>query len=176
VRRLRYSVAASLDGFIAGPKGEYDWIVMDPAIDFEAYFKEFDTLVMGRRTFEVTQAQGGGGTMPGIKVIVLSRTLRQSDYPDVTVVSSAAEDFVAELKTRPGKDIWLFGGGALFRSLLDAGLVDTIEVGVMPALLSEGVPLLPPGKRVTGLRLSESKTLPSGIVMLSYSLNAPAVQ
>ncbi len=171
MRRLRYSVAASLDGFITGPKGEYDWIVMDPAIDFAAYFKQFDTLVMGRRTFEV--AQGQGPAMPGMRVIVFSRTLRPSDYPEVTVVSSAAEDFVAELKAQPGKDIWLFGGGALFRSLLDAGLVDTVEVGVMPVLLSEGVPLLPAGKRVTGLRLSESKTLPSGIVMLSYALNAP---
>lgn len=175
MRRLRYSVAVSLDGYIAGPKGEYDWIVMDPAIDFEAYFKQFDTLVMGRRTFEVAHGQSGGGTMPGMKVIVFSRTLRQGDYPDVTVVSSAAEDFVAELKTKPGKDIWLFGGGALFRSLLDAGLVDTLEVAVMPVLLSEGVPLLPAGRRLTGLRLTESKTLPSGIVMLSYALSAPSV-
>lgn len=81
---------------------------------------------------------------------------------------------MAELKAQAGKDIWLFGGGALFRSLLDAGLVDTIEVGVMPVLLSEGIPLLPAGPRVTGLRLTESKTLPSGIVMLSYSLNSSA--
>lgn len=78
MRRLRYSVAVSLDGFIAGPKGEYDWIVTDPAIDFEAYFKEFDTVVIGRRTFEVAQAQGGGGR-PGLNVIVFSRTPRLSN-------------------------------------------------------------------------------------------------
>jgi dihydrofolate reductase len=57
MRRIRYQVAASLDGFIAGPKGEFDWIIMDPAIDFEAFYKEFDTVLMGRRSFE---AAGGG--------------------------------------------------------------------------------------------------------------------
>ena len=58
-RRLRYQVAVSLDGFIAGPNGEYDWIVMDPSIDFAALFKEFDTAVMGRKTYEVLTAQVG---------------------------------------------------------------------------------------------------------------------
>lgn len=56
-RRLRYGVAVSLDGFIAGPNGEHDWIVMDPSIDFAAMFREFDTAVMGRRTYEVLAAQ-----------------------------------------------------------------------------------------------------------------------
>lgn len=102
-RRLRYQVAVSLDGFIAGPNGEYDWIVMDPAIDFAALFKEFDT----------------------------ARTL--------------------------------------FRSLLDAGLVDTVEVAVVPVLLGAGVPLLPPGA-TTKLVLADQKALPSGIVALSYSV------
>lgn len=74
-RRLRYQVAASLDGFIAGPNGEHDWIVMDPAIDFAALFEEFDTAVMGRKTYEVLAAQGDGGALPGLDVIVFSRTL-----------------------------------------------------------------------------------------------------
>jgi dihydrofolate reductase len=74
-RRLRYQVAASLDGFIAGPDGDYDWIVMDPAIDFGALYAEFDTAVMGRKTYEVQTAQGGHGAMPGMEVIVFSRTL-----------------------------------------------------------------------------------------------------
>lgn len=172
MRRLRYSVAMSLDGFIAGPNGEYDWIIMDPAIDFAAFFKEFDTLVMGRHTFEVA-GQGSGGAMPGMKAIVCSRTLRASDYPDVTITADAAET-VSALKAQPGKDIWLFGGGGLFRSLLDAQLVDTIEVGVIPILLSQGVPLLPAGQRSPVLRLTDSKTLPSGIVGLSYALQYDA--
>ena len=168
-RRVRYSVAVSLDGFIAGPKGEFDWIIMDPTLDFDAYFKQFDTFLLGRRTFEMTRQGGAGGTTKGTQTIVFSRSLRQSDYPDVLITSKVAET-ISRLKKEPGKDIWLFGGGALFRSVLDAGLVDTVEVAVMPILLSQGVPLLAAGKRSPALQLMETKTLPSGTVMLSYNV------
>jgi dihydrofolate reductase len=169
MRRLRYSVAMSLDGFIAGPNGEFDWIIMDPAFDFAALFREFDTLLMGRRTFELVR-QNPAKTMTGMQTVVFSRTLSASDYPGVTITANLTET-VSALKAQPGKDLWLFGGGELFRSLLDAKLVDTIEVAVMPVLLSQGIPLLPAGTRSPSLRLSHSKTLPSGIVMLTYSLH-----
>lgn len=169
-RRVRYSVAMSLDGFIAGPNGEYDWIIMDPSFDFAAVFAQFDTFLMGRRTFEFTQQSGGGGSMgSGTQTIVFSRTLRQSDYPKVVVSSKVAET-IAALKEKPGKDIWLFGGGELFRSVLDAGLIDTVEVAVVPVMLSQGVPLLPAGSRSPVLKLTEAKSLPTGIVLLSYAL------
>ena len=169
-RRVRYQVAVSLDGFIAGPNGEYDWIVMDPAIDFAALFKEFDTVIMGRKTYEVTTAQGGHGGMPGLEVVVFSRTLRPVTYKGVRILSDDPRDVLPALKAKPGRDIWLFGGGNFFRSLLEAGLVDTVEVAVMPVLLGSGIPLLPPGAS-TKLTLVDQKTLPaSGIVALSYSI------
>ncbi|PYO09791.1 MAG: dihydrofolate reductase [Gemmatimonadetes bacterium] len=169
-RRLRYHVAVSLDGFIAGPNGEYDWIVADPSIDFAALFKEFDTAVMGRKTYELLTAQGGHGAMPGLEVVVFSRTLPAATYPGVRIFNDDPSKIVAALKAKPGRDIWLFGGGILFRSLLDAGLVDTVEVAVIPVLLGAGVPLLPPGA-TTKLVLADQKTLPaSGIVALSYSV------
>src|SRR5437764_2047362 len=89
VRRIRYQVAASLDGYIAGPKGEADWIIMDPDIDFRALFAQFDTLLVGRKTFE---AMGGakqkGSVMPGMQVVVFSRTLKRGDFPKLTIVGS----------------------------------------------------------------------------------------
>ncbi len=168
-RRLRYQVAVSLDGFIAGPNGEYDWIVPDPAVDFRALYKEFDTVVMGRKTYEVITAQGGHGAMPGLKVVVFSRTRPPAEYPGVSILRDPAK-VVEALKREKGRDIWLFGGGELFRSLLDAGLVDTVEVAVNPVLLGSGIPLLPPGAS-TKLTLADRKILPrSGMVMLAYSV------
>ena len=126
MRRVHYSVAMSLDGYIAGPNDESDWIIMDPDIDFEALMKRFDTFLMGRRTFEAA----GGGAMSGKATVVASRTLRPEDYPNVTILNDGIEEAVSRLRAEPGKDIWLFGGGSLFRSLLNAGLVDTVEVGL----------------------------------------------
>jgi dihydrofolate reductase len=172
VRRLRYQVASSLDGYIAGPHGEFDWIVMDPDIDFATLFAQFDTAVMGRKTFLTTLEQGGSGAMPGLDVVVFSRTLRPADYPAVSIVNSDPAEHVRSLKAKPGKDIWLFGGGELFRTLLAAGLVDTVEPAVVPVLLGAGIPLLPSPASRTTLSLSGHRLYPkSGIVLLEYTVS-----
>jgi dihydrofolate reductase len=159
----------SLDGFIAGPNGENDWIVMDPEIDFAALFAQFDTFLVGRRTFE-GMAQAGMVGKRG-RMLVFSRTLAQADYPDVTIVSGSETETIGRLKEEPGKDVWLFGGGVLFRSLLDLGLVDTVEIAVVPVLLGGGVPLLPPGANTTKLRLTKTRVYrSSGIVGLEYDV------
>jgi dihydrofolate reductase len=105
-------------------------------------------------------------------VVVVSRTLAAADFPEVTIISNDVPEKINALKARSGKDIWLFGGGALFRSLLDAGLVDRVEVAIMPVLLGQGIPLLPAGEPSHKLRLAGSKTLPSGIAMLTYECQA----
>jgi dihydrofolate reductase len=169
-RRVRYSVAMSLDGFIAGPNGEADWIIMDPEIDFKAIYSPFDTLVMGRRTYEAMKGAGGGGSMPGMQVFVFSRTLRQEDHPGVAIVDDP-EGLMAELRAKPGKDVWLFGGGSLFRSFAELELVDTVEVAVIPVLLGEGVPLLPsPAKRVTLKLAGHRLYAKTGIMSLEYAV------
>ena len=169
MRRVRFSVAMSLDGYIAGPNGESDWIVMDPDIDFSALMGAFDTVLLGRKTYEATRQQGGGGAMPGVQAYVFSRTLRQADCPGV-IVSDKPAEAVPELKSRPGKDIWLFGGGLLFRSLLELGLVDAVEVAVIPVLLGGGVSLLPHPAREAKLRLVKHQIYEkTGTVSLEYA-------
>jgi dihydrofolate reductase len=176
MKRLRYQVAASLDGFIAGPDGSYDWIVMDPAIDFGALYGEFDTAVMGRKTYEAGLAMGGDMAMPGIDVVVFSRSLPPATRKGLRLTNEDPARVVAELKKGTGRDIWLFGGGALFRTLLDAGLVDTVEIAVMPVLLGLGIPLVPAG-RSSRLVLTDVKRLPaSGIVVLAYSVEGSTAQ
>ena len=168
-RRVRYQVAMSLDGFIAGPKGEADWIVMDKDIDFESLFSQFDTFLLGRKTFETMGGRGTGGR--GTKTIVFSRTLKPEDHPRVTIVSDRIAETVNALRAEKGKDIWLFGGGSLFRSLLDAGVVDTVEVAVMPVLLGGGIPLVPSPASPTKLTLTGHKIYKTGIVMLEYAVS-----
>lgn len=168
-RRLRYQVAVSLDGFIARPDGAFDWIVMDPAIDFAAMYREFGVAVMGRKTHDVVRAMGAGA-LPAIDTVVFSRTLAPASTPGLRITNEDPATAVAALKAQAGKDIWLYGGGELFRALLLAGLVDTVELAVIPVLLGEGIPLLPPGASTT-LVLSDVKTLPaSGIVVLAYAV------
>jgi dihydrofolate reductase len=169
VRRIRYAVAASLDGYIAGPKGEAEWVILDPEIDFAKMFKEFDTVLLGRHSFEA-MTRAGNRNMPGLQTFVFSRTLRQQDYPEVTVLTDRSEDMVATLRREPGKDIWLMGGGTLFRSLLRAGLVDTVEVSVIPVLLGAGIPLLPSPANEAKLELIRHTVYESGIVSLQYAV------
>jgi dihydrofolate reductase len=175
VRCIRYAVAMSLDGYIAGPRGEADWIIMDPDIDFHALFDQFDTVLIGRRTFEgMARGKKKAGAMPGMKTFVFSRTLRQRNHPKVTVVGDDAEETLAGLRAESGKDIWLFGGGLLFRSLLGAGLVDTVEVAVVPVLLGGGIPLLPPPAKQAKLTLTNHKVYRTGIVSLEYTVEPGA--
>ncbi len=170
MRRVRYSVAMTLDGYVAGPNGESDWIVMDPEIDFMALASAFDTMLLGRKTYEAALQMGGGPAMPGMQAYVLSRTLKQADCPGVTVSGDASET-VTKLKAAPGKDIWLFGGGSLFRSLLGMGLVDTVEVAIIPVLLGGGIRLLPEPAEQAKLKLTKHRVYTkTGTVALEYDV------
>jgi len=171
MRRIAYSVAISLDGYIADTEGGFDWIVQDPDMDFAALMARFDTLIMGRHTWDLVRKMGGGAATPGVTSVVVSNTLDPAEHPGVTILSGDWQDKVREMRAQPGKDIWLFGGGALFASMLDAGLVDAVEVGVVPVLLGGGIPMLkPPAGRAT-LSLRNQQLYPkSGVMRLEYDV------
>jgi dihydrofolate reductase len=142
---------------------------MDPEIDFDSLTAQFDTFIMGRRTFDVAGAMGSGSA----KTFVFSRTLRPEQYPNMTVVPEVSAETVAPIRAQASKDIWLFGGGTLFRSFLDAGLVDTVEVAVMPVLLGGGAPLLPHPAQQTKLVLTAHRVYKTGVVSLEYAVKKP---
>jgi len=168
MRRVRYRVAASLDGYIAGPDGEIDWISPDPSVDFAAVYEGFDSVLLGRRTYELTQQPGAPPWPVGWRVIVFSRTLSTVAPP--AVLATNVDATVAELRQRPGRDIWLFGGSSLCASMLTARLVDRLEVAVMPVVLGGGVHLIAGDAPRTRLTLLRSSASANGIVHLEYDV------
>ena len=175
MRRMRYSVAASLDGYIADVNGGFDWIPHDPTVDFAALFDPIDTVLMGRRTFDVMQLQNEPAWKPGTRVYVVSRTLAAEAAPGVTIVRENPVELASSLRHETGSgEIWLFGGGQLFATLLAGRQVDAVEVAVVPVLLGGGIPLLASGVDRTSLTLTRSQVYPSGIVLLYYSVTEAA--
>ena len=171
MRWVRYNVAATLDGFLAGPGGEFDGIPHDDTVDFGALFANVDTVLMGRVSYEVALSVPERPWNPGTRVYGFSTTLKPEEHPEVTVVPGDAAGLAAKLRAEEGTgDIWLFGGGGLFAELLAAGQVDAVEVYVCPVLLGGGIPLLPSIDRRTMLTLTHSRVHPSGIVGLHYEV------
>jgi dihydrofolate reductase len=174
MRQVRYNVATSLDGYIADAAGGYAWIPDDPAVDFAAIFARVDTILIGRRSFEAMQQHGAPVWQPGMRVYVFSRTLPAQAYPDVTVVRENSAAVVAALRAERGDgDIWLFGGGRLFSSLVGAAQVDRVEATIVPVIVGGGVPFAASGVPLTSLELVDTHRYPSGMVTLSYAVKGP---
>lgn len=170
MRSVVYRVAISLDGYIAGPSGEIDWIVPDPTFDFRSIYSRFDTALLGRRTYELTQRPGAPSWPDDWSIFVFSRTLDPADHPSVTVVGANAGAAVADLRAASGRDIWLFGGGDLFASLLAAEVVDEVELAVMPVLLGAGIPFAGPRTSRSSLTLKSFDASPAGVANLRYEV------
>jgi len=165
----------SLDGFIADRLDGTSWMIGDPGYDSKPFFASIDTVFVGRRSYEV-MLRHRTRSYPGLRTYVFSRTLRAADYPEVTMLGENGLATVAELRAASGKDIWLCGGGDLFRSLLDANLVDTIELGVSPILLCQGRSFLPSPARSHHLRLTHQESVPSGLLVLHYDVERGAAE
>ena len=169
MRKLILRQNISLDGFVGGPNGEIDWIVPDPDVDFATVYAGFDTVLLGRRTYELTQQPGTPPWPPGWEIYVVSRSLRPKDNPAVRIIGDV-QSAVSSLRATPGRDIWLFGGGVLAASLLAMDLVDVIELAIMPVVLGAGVPLVDGVARRVPLHLTRMQRSSAGIVTLEYEV------
>lgn len=170
MRKVQYGVAVSLDGYIAGPNGEADLIKIDPEIDFSAIWSQFDTLLMGRKTYEAAMERLGRSVFSGRSVFVFSKNLVPQDHPGVTIVPELTSSWMRSLKSQKGKDIWLMGGGTLFRHLLDLCEVDSLSATIIPILLGDGTPLMPSPYSPTMLTLSTHRVYKSGIISAIYEI------
>ncbi|KAH7327755.1 dihydrofolate reductase-like domain-containing protein [Stachybotrys elegans] len=174
-RLVRYNVAMSLDGFIAPPDESTGWIVEDSSIDFAGLYDEFDFFIMGRKTYDVMRGMGPQNPLIGRSkdsVIVISRTLQPGDHPDVTIISDGFIERIASLKGQDGRDVWIMGGGWLAAACLDAGLLDVMEMAIMPVLLRDGFKLMSAETGGAPFRLvaKSAQRLQTGILMTAYNV------
>ena len=167
MRNIVLGLGISLDGYIARPNGSVDFLFMPPDYSMLPFLKTIDTSIMGRKTYEISLALGDPGSGE-TDSYVFSRTLPPGKRKGVTFLNSSPEALVAELRSRPGKDIWLMGGGELGHAFLQADLVDGLYLGIVPTLLGEGIPLFPPGFPQRNFELTECKSFSQGLVTLSY--------
>lgn len=173
MRTVTYGAACSLDGFIAAADGALDWLQFSRDVRdvMATYWATIDTVLMGRKTWEVAAAQGGAGTAGDaskMATYLFSRTLKAAPSPHVHLVSRDAGEFVRDLKRRPGRGICVLGGGELARSFFAADVIDEVRLNIHPVLLGAGVPLFRDVGRRIPLELVEARTIDGGCVLATY--------
>jgi dihydrofolate reductase len=157
-------VAITLDGFIAGPNGEYDWCFTDADYGMTGFLQSVDTIIMGRKSYEI--AVQYGEPYPDKEVIVFSATIQQTPFQNVKIVNGNISDFVKSMTLQEGKNIWLYGGAVITEPLIENNLIDEFHLAVHPIILGDGIPLFKNIKR--SLTLIDSITYPSGLVQSIY--------
>ncbi|HEY6389848.1 MAG TPA: dihydrofolate reductase family protein [Bryobacteraceae bacterium] len=172
-RKVILGFGISLDGYIARRNGDMDFLVLDKEGEalMADFFAKIDTTIMGRKTAAVTAKLRKSGEipeMPGIANYVISRRWKPGKREGFEVVSGSLTAFVRKLKRRPGKDIYLGGGGELCRSFLQEDLVDELYIGVASVLLGDGIPGFPGKFPQRDFRLTECKSYSNGSVGLRY--------
>jgi dihydrofolate reductase len=176
-RKIVVYIATSTDGYIARPDGDVSWLDRpQPKGDYGygEFFKRVDTILWGRKTYAKGIEMGMKASMfgPGVKSYVFSHRPQKSPVTgaDFEFVSTPIKPFAQRLRKRPGKDIWMMGGGEIIASFLDEGEIDEFSIHVIPILIGEGIPLIAPRHRSVRLKLLSTKKFPDGVVHLNYSV------
>lgn len=167
MRKVILGLAVSLDGYIEGPNGEYDWCFIDQDYGMTDFLKRIDAMFMGRKTYEMSLGAEGWVGFPKLKQYIFSTTLNNVQA-DKTLIKNNIKEQVEAIKNEDGKDIWLFGGAGLAASLINLGLVDELSLAVHPILLGGGKPLFSGINNRIYLTLANSKTYSTGLVSLTY--------
>jgi dihydrofolate reductase len=184
MRTITYDGAVSLDGFLAGIDGSLDWLHFSKDVQqiMTDYWKDVDTILMGRKTYEVSVAQHPQAkknpkstkrrpqSEPAMRTYVFSRTLKSIDVPGTELITGDAVEFVRDLKNRPGEGICLTGGVELAQSLIAAGLVDHIGLNIHPLLLGQGIPALRDPNHRVKLTLTECRPIAGGCILANYKV------
>ena len=169
MRKIVLGLGMSLDGYIARPDGAIDFLFMPKDYSMAPFFATVDTAIMGRKSLEAGLKMGGGKfDSGGLAIYVFSHSKPPGERDGLTYVNQSPAAFVGKLRKRPGKNIWLMGGGELARDFLKADLVDELYIGVVPVLLGEGIPLFPSGFPQRNFSLIENKTYSRGMIALRY--------
>jgi dihydrofolate reductase len=178
MRKLQYFVACSIDGYIAHEDGSLDGFPAEGehVPEFLASLSQFDTVLMGRKTYDVALKAGVTSPYPAMRQYLFSRSMRQSPDPQVELISENAVEVVRCLKAEEGKLIWLCGGADLAATLFAEKLIDEIVVKMNPFLLGSGIPLFARAVAQTDLDLLVSRVFGSGVVWLRYRVTRSTVR
>ncbi|MFN2493308.1 MAG: dihydrofolate reductase family protein [Pyrinomonadaceae bacterium] len=180
MRTVIFGGANSLDNYFARKDDSVDWLMWNDEVSsiMSEFWKTIDTVVMGRRTYEVALRMGGsGGAYPGVKNYVFSRTMKQnpkSKIKNLEIISEDAAEFVRCLKKEEGKDICVMGGGLFAKSLFEADVIDEIGFNIHPVLLGTGIPLFHEMSHQIDLQLIECRALKNGCVLVRYRVKPAA--
>ena len=174
MREIVLGVGISLDGYIARPNGAVDFLFMPKDYSMASFFSTVDVAIMGRKTFDVAvKTSGGSFSGSSMATYVFSHSEPPGERSGVTFINESPATFVQQLRKRPGKDIWLMGGGELARDFLKADLVDELCLGIVPVLLGEGIPLFPSSFPQRDFSLVENKTYSRGLIALKFERAHP---
>jgi dihydrofolate reductase len=171
MRKIVLGLAISLDGYIEGPNGEFDWCFTDQDYGMKEFFSHIDSLFIGRKSYELMQSMGEAASagFPKMKEYVFSNTLEEVK-PGAILITGNADEAVRKIQKEPGKDIWLFGGANLTAYFLKHTLIDQLWLSVHPIMLGSGKRLFPESGHRTPLQLIETKHYNTGLVSMKYEL------